>query len=389
MLETTGFHIISKDNPYLVLTNILIIIILYLVLRPSTKDNCQQQFFYPRKIKIATALIFIFCIFSFWGGDWFHYIKDFHNVKTNSYRYHLENVYIWIIKYLSPNYITFRLYVWGTSILIAFAIFKRTSINYSHVLFFFSLCFLIWFSYSRVSLALAILFLGFTIIINNLPSTNLHTLFFGWFLIAISFFFHKSAFFGIFMCTLVILTKDFRRQYILLTVFSIPIIIIFMERFLDQLMIVDLSSESGDFESNLIAAQQYLTRSTRSGINIRLLIGHLLERIPYYLTAFICLLMYFHKDFYVIPKDIKAYLKLTFFLVLGASIFAFNLGHNTSILYTKFIRFTSIPCAIVLTWMWENKYYRRLTLYTIYIAIMSVSYTLIYTFYARLISLPE
>ena len=146
-----------QQLPILVLSNLILLLMIYNIMKRSLiPPYCVSI----KKRRYALLLILFFCLFSFWGADWFHYIAEYlvlHNEEK--YLSNLEEVYVFI-SLASPNYIIFRLIIWGGACLFLFRTFYLIPVKTDLLITTFVIIGLIWFGYARVSLAMAIMFYG-------------------------------------------------------------------------------------------------------------------------------------------------------------------------------------------------------------------------------------
>lgn len=365
-----------QQTPWLVFLNILMIVCSCMSLKDALKYPYVVS---KRKFVIGCLICLLFCMFSFWGTDWFHYNESFVMVKAGYYS-HMEDIYIWIIQSVSPNYLAFRLIVWGIALGLFYRTIKVLSVSKYLALFLFGSIYIIWFAYARVSLAMAIAFWGYALIVKN--KHTFISVVLGFAILLSSYFFHKSASFAIAVAFLSLLLRKYPRYAICIVLLAFPIIIICANMGVADFMNsnMDMDSTMGSY---MAAGQHYMDKdSTVSGIGA--ILQKLFERTPYYLTAYLSFMMLSRKNI-GIPNDIKAFMMLQILIVIFASIFAFNLGANTDAMYGRFIRFGIIPTPIVLAYLWQSGYRPKTVKLTVYIAIFGTLYALLYSFYNSLI----
>lgn len=366
---------ITKQTVLLVLTNIVWIAGLYLYTKPALRFSQ----FSKKKQRNVLFLILVFCIFSFWGNDWFNYLDYYHEITIGYGEYvPIEKIYLSIAD-ISSNYIIFRLIIWGMGLFLFYKTINRLAINRDIVLFFFCTIFLIWFSYARVSLAIAMLCYGYSLLYNDGNKIRVKNKIIGISLILLSFFFHKSAVFGVVAVIFSMIIRNMKRSGAVIVLLSFPLMVFFMIVVFPDLfgqLLEDGGSTAGQYAA---AGNRYMNASERVrgiGTTIQLL----LEHIPYYLLAFGCAkaIMYKRQD---IPNSVMPFLYLTLVLVVFSSAFLFNVGMNTYIIYQRFLRFAQIAACISLTALYQQGYYPKLVKWTYSIWIFSTVYSLIYVMY--------
>ena len=365
------------QTPLLVLLNILVMLYFFVLIRPALKNygNIPNDW-----IVLAKFLIILFCLFSFWGVDWFHYAQIFAKIKKYGGT-HMEDVYVSIAQF-SPNYLVFRFIIWGSAVFLVFDFFKRINVNYVLALLIFSATSLIWFSYARVSLAMALMFWGVSVVFNPLYGKKLLSYVVGISAIVASFYFHKTAAFGIGIIGIAFLANKLKgRSILILSALLIPIEFLLIQHYLLDFMLVDARVEEGAWGSSIASGQHYLGKETvTSGIGSN--IAKFLELLPYYLTAYCCLKLSGKKHlFEMIPISVKAFVYIAFYFVLFASIFAFDFGYSTEILYGRFMRFAFLPCVVVVSYCYEIVETHKIAKYIVYLGMASTMYQLLYVLY--------
>lgn len=359
------------QTPILVLVDIFMLLVLYMCTRPAFVGGSLPK----SRRGFAIFLTVVFCLFSFWGKDWFGYYDYFKRIQSGYEVSSLENIYNWLGANLCPNYIVFRLFIWGSALYFFFQTVKKLKVNADLALFFFCSIYLIWFSYARASLAMAVMFFGYSLLIQSGNRRKL----FGLLLIVASYFLHKSSTFGIVVILLSEVFKRFGKGAITIPLILFPFLVIFMSSHFGVYVNALLLDDSNFLNEYATAGNAYLTAdASKSGPGVFL--QRFLERAPYYLIAYISVRTYFNKTVIVAP-DVKPIFLLLFYIVIFASVFAFNLDLNTETLYGRFLRFGQIPACIVLTYSYSNNIMPKFSKWTIRIALFSTAYSLLYVLY--------
>lgn len=365
----------TTQTPFLVFSNIVLVTIIYFVLNPYIRNPLRGT---QQRYKVAIILCFVFCLFSFWNTDWFHYQDAFPELKAG-WKGHMEEVYVWIAQNLSPNYIVFRLVIWGSAFLLFWRTINILSISKNLALFCFGTIYIIWFSYARVSLAMALVFYGYALL-NSCHRSSLITKIIAISAIGVSFFFHKTAFFAIGVAIVAGVMKKYPKKAVWLMLIVFPLIVIWAKTQLSSFLLVEFDSADGDLSSYMMAGQNYMDEVRRvSGIGA--LIQSFLELFPHYGIAYVSFRCLRSKEVHSIPNDVKAFMLLQIVIVVASSIFAFDLGMNTSTLYVRFLRFAAIPTTILMAYLYENKIDRVLTKRIIALATSGTIYAMLYSFY--------
>ena len=108
----------------------------------------------------------LFCLIPFWGGDYFHYMEIFPMLKQGWNQLNVEEIYEFFARY-SPDYHFFRFIIWGTAFWLVCKCIRILHLNFDLSIFFFTSLFLYKFSYARVSLCMAIMYLGLAVMSKN------------------------------------------------------------------------------------------------------------------------------------------------------------------------------------------------------------------------------
>ena len=337
--------------------------------------NCMQTGKISKSQFVLTMFLFvIFCLYPAWGGDYFHYRESFQYVRQG-YGTHMEDVYVYIIQNITSTYFMFRLVVWGGASYILYKAYKNTEVDTYLSILIFSLLFLPRFSYARVSLAMALTFLGMSLLTYKKGFRNYLL---GILVLVGSFFFHKSALFGIGVVLVSIFLYDrIGKKTLVAVLISFPVLIVVATNFLSDFLLLDAE----DFEMiNVESGQNYLTDEVANkGIAARII--DFLMRATYYLIAIEYLIIQFKGQYKTFPRSVKAYATASFFSIVFASIFAFDLGVSTQTIYSRFIFFGMIPSAVFVAYCVKEKLYPKWTRLVIAMGIASMLFSLLYACY--------
>lgn len=329
------------------------------------------------KYRFALFLCVVFCVFSFWGTDWFHYLQQFPMLLSGE-KGHMEDVYVWIAQNLAPNYLLFRLIIWGVAFYLFIKILNDLDISIDLALLFFAIFSIIWFSYARVTLAMAIAYFGGAIMFRT--EKRFFPFVLGFVLLYISTYFHKSAVFAVFIVFLAYLFNMNAKFAMRVTILLFPIIVIYAKLKVSQFMLIDAENTDYMMSEYFVSGQSYMSRnSANSGWGA--IIARLLERSPYYLIAFLGIRTLFSDIYDEIPSNLRSFIIIQILIVVFASVFMFDFDANTKILYGRFLRFDAIPTVIVMAYLYELGIYSKLVDASIYIAGLGSVYALLYTLY--------
>lgn len=360
---------------------LLFYIFIFYLLRPAKS--------YPynlAKTNYNTAIVFvlIFCLFFFSVSDWFGYFKAFLTAADGG-ETHMESVYEWLAKSVAPYYIVWRLIVWGAAFTIFLLCIKRLPIPQSLTLLVFVVMMLLKFAYTRTSLAHSLMFFGCILLYVHNKKLHLFSSIIGIVCIGCSYFFHKSALFGIVMIVLGFVIKKINWKTILVFVISLPILIFLLRSQVADYLMMDIASEEEGLNSYLLAGQGYVNQE--NGLRgIGTVINDLFSRLPILIMAFVCLLQCNNLN---IPKEIRLLMRINVLMVIGSLICLIDLGANTYILYYRFLNFAAMPSVFCFSYLYSNRYYPKLLNIVYYIALFGALYSLTYVVYDRFVSGPK
>lgn len=366
-----------QQTPLLVFSNLLLIFILYRYTRPAFVSGYLSSM----RIKVTIALCFVFCLFSFWGADWFGYLAYFKWAKNGSIEHvPMESFYLWLVDKVCTDYLQFRMIVWGLALILFIFTLRRLRLNLGLALFFFCSIYLIYFSYARASLAMSLLFAGYSLLWEHNRKAGLKNRLIGLLLIGLSFFCHKSSALGIAAVVGAIIVKKWGRNGVILVLLAFPLLVFAMQFFLQDMFGSIVSDEDSTLGQYAQVGADYMDKKSGfSGLGT-FIQKNVLEQCTYYILALCC-----YKEIkspsveYGVP--IKSMMVLLFVLVITALIFAFDLGVNTKTIFGRYLRYAQIPACIVLTYMYSNGIQPRLIRWAYTMGIIGCFYSLIYIIY--------
>ncbi|MBP5455848.1 MAG: EpsG family protein [Paludibacteraceae bacterium] len=369
---------ITRQTVPLVFLSLLIFLVIYLLLKPVFKGKQITR------TKLYCSYVFLFCFtfFSFYNTDWFHYQSVFNAVKVG-FPVHLEMVYVWLIETVCNDYLTFRVIVWGAALILTLLLLKKASISYDLALFFFGTIWIIWFSYARVSLAMAMVFLGGVLLASEREPFLMKIL--GFFLLIFSFYFHKSAAFGIVVVVVALMLKYVKMNVIPFLFILFPILLFVIQFCLGDFLSADIDEEGDTMNSYMSVGQHYMAR-TGGERGIAANIQRLLERTPYYFLSYMIYKKYRNGGIKRVPSDVRFFMNVLFLIVYGSSLFFFDFGANLETIYGRFLRYSFIPATIVLTYFYEHEHYRGTSKSIYKLAAFGTVYTLLYSFYITIVT---
>lgn len=152
--------------------------------------------------------ILLFCVFAFWSQDYYSYLEF---LKAIDFRFpdaeqqtHIEPLYVWIGYFVKGDYTLFRLCIWGVSYILFLKSLQNLGIYNRQVIALFIVYFLLIFSYARVSLGMASLFYGVSLLLKS-DKNRILNIFIGLAMLFLAYNAHKSMFVAIAVLPFIIL----------------------------------------------------------------------------------------------------------------------------------------------------------------------------------------
>lgn len=358
----------------------IILALIYVCLSPVL---IKKEIVSKLRLYSAISLTVLFCVLALWSGDWFHYQEIYENLNEYSnWVSHMEGIYVFLMRYVCPIYLSFRLIVWGTAICLFYLIVKRLELNQYYAWAIFGLGFLPFFSYARASIVPAIFILGTTFVFVPILHQKKESILLGVLLILFSIFFHKSGFMGVaimLLCFAIPQTTKNSWFYFLL----VFIVASFTLGYLFQYTLsLDFSDET--YISNFAEKNRGTTSSSYYGVlSLGPLIVKIAEQLPYFLIAFLAFRI---QNEYQVPKGILTIIKFEFYMVFVSLFFLLDLGSSTTVLYGRCLRYTILSGVITLTYAYQYGLFKRYTKFVIWLSVCCSFYQIVYEMYCKLMN---
>lgn len=346
------------------MSNVLMFVILLYVAKNNLYDN-------KKNVNLFVIIgIVVFCLFAFWGSDYYRYKELFTNYYNTQSLVHIEKAYEPIFR-IATNYIVFRLIIWGGALLILLWAFHRLNLQMDIVLFVFLVLYLLRFSYARVSLGVAIMFLGYSFLINPFKPGKLVSFVIGLLLLFFSLSFHKTMLLAIIAIPLAFL--KWNRSTLLFAMAFFPLLVFFVNTSLVEYILANNLIED---EQQLYAINSYMSNyGKESGWGIKL--ANLLQALPFYL----CILVYFRDKKYYHLNTSEKTVQRTFSLLIAMVFIASAFVFRQALVYRRLLYMTypAFVAAIAEIWKIEGKTKWINTVLTI--SIVYQAYELLYAIY--------
>lgn len=367
---------IERESPIGPLLSFVLFMILFFLTNPAIHFPYKLK---EKRIRWIIVLLVIFGIFATFGGDWFHYQEiigriyrkrlSLEELETISSQVHLEQVYWYIAYFVNYNYLLFRFFVFGGALLLLFySVNKIGTVRLSVFFAFFVSGTILSFTTSRVCLAQSIALLGTIIIYRAQIKNRINILKYiiGVSLIFVSFFFHKSALFFIFIIVLTQLPFGFKTLLAVLIVF--PVLLYFTNTyFVDFIMSAETSE---DEVLNYTSFQSYLSGNRSYGVGTTILI--FLHRLYWYSLSFLCIIIVSIKKGNI-PFIIKKFALMTFWIVIIASMTIFQ---NQTV-FNRLIGFSNIAALPVVSYCLVAGIKKKFVLNLYYLGSIIIFYSLV------------
>lgn len=354
--------------------------LIVLVLRPALKyPYCLSN----KARMMGILLILVFCLFPFWGRDYFHYMEAFRDVKIGS-RSNLEPFYEWIIVNVADYYVVFRLIVWGLALILLLYAYKRVFRSFDLSLFYFAALYLPWFSYARASLAISSIILGITFLTKPLRRSSLLSILIGFSLIAISIFFHRSAVLGIAAVVGSILIVGDNKYKLLLILVSLPVAVYFVSHYMDTILLqfIGMDSDMDVFFSERKVNGYLMGESNERGLGG--LLGDFLNRGAVLIMPIAYTVLVFkgyYQQFNRVEKLVSAYTLCVIFLAIGLV----SVGdYNMNVLFYRTLFFSYPANAVFLMSIKNRNLIKGIYGVIYYVGIVGSMYALVYSTYCAL-----
>lgn len=371
---TSTFFIVSLD----------LIMILY-VLKVRKKPHKLAS----RSIKFTLFLCLLHYLFCMFEGDYFSY-KDIVEdsgftslVLYDARTFHVELPYVAIINFVHNDYFLFRVIVWGGSMLLLCLTAKNLQLDKSTFVFYLAIYLAPFTSTSRVALALAVGFMGFSLIVKPFKIKYLSYVIGGLLCIS-SIWLHRSAPFLLLIYPLSLIKFD-KKKIILLAILVPVSVLVISTGLVDYIFSLDTSAEDSVIDAQV--AQEYLesdvTFSSRGpGELIRLFLSYL----SYLLVLVVMIRLIWKGEYNSIPGHIQKYCNATLLIIIAAFVFLLMPGANTYKTFERLIGFAIVPAAFCLSYLLKNNIEIK-WLNMANLAILGwVIYGLIYTLYLDIVS---
>ena len=363
-----------------VLSNLIIWILVFLIFRKSYNSPFRVPTISRR---IGIVLMLLFCLFAFWGGDYFHYKMAFNEYNLTGY-INQEKVYEWFYRTFNFSYTALRFAIWGLALTALIWAYRRLSPAIDLTLFVFGTCFLPIFSYARASLAMSLILLGLSFIVNPGKLSRLFSLGIGFSLLGVSVFFHKSAPIGLSMAIASLFLIRADKAKLLLIALLAPLFVYILQQAFDVFAVMDLDSDTfitEQYRNRLLDTQERQTGRAAIGP----LLNNFITRFPVYFSAALYVMIVWNGRIKLLLDGERAIAAYAFCITLLSILFSLDLGIDTRVLQYRTLYFSMPAYAVFLSAVRRCNIKPKFSQFVIYFACFSGFYQLFYATYRTLV----
>lgn len=331
------------------------------------------------------ALIMIFCVLAFWDTDYYGYIKSLRVIDFRfpnaEQRTHLEPLYVWIAYFVNVNYTLFRLCIWGVSYVLFLKTLQNLDIYYKQAIALFIVYFLLIFSYARVSLGMASLFYGVSLLLKSDKRYIVNTCL-GVAMLFLAYSAHKSMFVAIAIFPLIFIRFN-KYTLLFVTITLIAVAVLVGGNIISDLLFTNtVSSEYGEFIQE--RATDYFTSDSKArGIAYQSI--YLIQIVSLVLPIVFCYANATVSKYVSTNFTLRCFVNYsTLLLLIGISL-GLILSFSSPLSY-RFMYMAYIPNMIVLCTLYKNQVLPRgvYNWFFLLFALYSLL-RLIYTLYCQIV----
>lgn len=349
---------------------------------------------YPHKLSnegvvFALFLCLLFYLFPMFGTDFYDY-KEW--VETTGYTdissipqyyLHFEKPFYYIINIVNNNYFLFRLVVWGGSLFLYWQTAKRLKIDKSTFAFYLCICIVPLTAVSRVCLAYALAFYGFSFLAQPITrkGSNLFSFILGSSIILFSLLFHRSAIF--LLAILPLSLFNFNKKTIWLFALAIPTIVVMAYTQLFDFIFNFAQTDTSLLDSE--TAMYYLDSDKIRVFGWGQRIEFSMKYGSHIAMVILIVKSILNNSFKVWPKHVQKFANATLYITVLASALLLAPGATTYKTFERLIAFSYVPQSFLLAYLLKTDYDKKWTdIVTLLLAGYVVYGTFYYKFYFSL-----
>ena len=315
------------------------------------------------EILFALFLCLLFYLFPMAGSDFYKYkefveMSGYTDISTiPQYYLHYEKVYYAIVNIVHNNYFLFRLVVWGGSLLLYWLTAKRLELDKSTFVFYLGTCIVPLTAVSRVCLAYAIGFWGFSLLVKpkTRKGSNFFSFIIGVVLILASILFHRSAIFLLAILPLSLI--NFNKRTIWLFALAFPMIVMAISFNLFDFVLGYDQREDSILDAS--TASYYLENAEKRVVGIGQGIDFFFKYSSHFVLIYMIVCSVLNKKYQDWPPIIQKFANATLLINLIALAILLAPGASTYKTFERLIGFSYVPQGFMLSYLlkidYENK----------------------------------
>lgn len=323
---------------------------------------------YPHRLSNVGILLALFlCLIKYlfpMGGSDFYAYKVF--VETSGYTdistipqyyLHYEKVYYAIINIVHNDYFLFRLVVWGGALLLYWLTAKRLGLDKSTFAFYLGICIVPLTAVSRVCLAYAIGFWGFSLLVKPITRKGSNTFSFilGAALIIASVLFHRSAILLLVILPLSLI--NFNKRTIWLLALAFPIIAVVITSNVFDFVLSYNQTEDSIIDAS--TASYYLENSKKRVVGIGQGIDFFFKYASHLVLIYMIVCSVFNKKYQEWPPVIRKFANAALLINLLALAVLLAPDASTYKTFERFIGFSYVPQGFMLSYLLTIDYEKK------------------------------
>lgn len=322
---------------------------------------------YPHKMSSDGILLILFLcllnyLFPLGGTDFYAYkelVEHVGHVDINSisqYEFHDEKPYYAIINFVGGNYLLFRFIVWGGSLILFWKTARRLKLDRNTFVYYLGICIVQMTLVSRVSLAYAIAFYGFSFFAKPLRRMEVLSYIIGAIIIAVSLFFHRSAIF--LLAVLPLSLANINKKLIMLLSLMILIVVIGISR----VNLLDIVVNAGQEDASLLdtdTAIYYLGSDKERAVGLGQSIEFILKYGSHIAIFVLITRNIFNKSYNKWPDHVRKFANVTLIVTVFATALLLIPGMPTYKIFERLIAFAYVPQSFFLAYMLKMDYDRK------------------------------
>ena len=315
-----------------------------------------------------------YSVFAFLTGDFFNYEELYNLAILHGEENHFEPFYYWLIHVLPTNYYLWRAVVWGSAVIIAALIYRKTSPNFRQCSFLFCLMVLPTFPNLRNNLGLVVLY--YSVIIFLFSQRNFKTriilLILG---IICAYQLHKSMFMYIVIFGIAMLPTN--KYFFIGSILGFP----FIYKYVPLLSSLFLKDSFAN-EASMASGQGYLDAGLSQIANFYGILQVSIWRLPVLiLIAYAIYHIYFKQ--YIISYRFRVFLNYSYILLYMACLFYAQ--PVSEFFSSRFQDAVMLPLTIFLGYYLTVIHKSKIVKISLYTLVLANLYDFSYSFYKYLL----